>query len=257
MNILINYIVLSFAIIPLCAQERQLPDVSPEKIEFAWDCHGVLLKANVWSMVKIGFSEGTMPVLAFLGGLCADIVRAVYSREAGASIRLLKDIRALLKTPGGVTAQNFKGVLNDYDKRLWPLALKMAAQHRALPGMQELVDELHALGYTQRVATNMGDEEFEGNRQHCPELFEHFEPGMVVLADIPGYPRKPSKDYFDLYNKQFNPTGEKTIIFMDDKLKNVAASQQCAIVGLVFKNAADLREQLQALGIPLPQAAVL
>lgn len=251
-NFKVHFLLFLMPLYALYAQESiNLQGIAPENIELAWDGHEVLVKPHILNMLHIGVIEGMPKVAQIIACLGFEAARYCWDGSKGQTGKLLYDIYNQLKTRPGVTAEEFKDILNAYDPSLWPLVEKMAAEHYPIKDMQEIVDELHALGYTQRMATNMGAQELKNIVQKNPTLFKNIDSGLTVDINVESPIRKPSQTYFNLYQSCFNPNGLKTIIFVDDKLKNVTGAQQCAMIGIHFKNAAQLRAQLKTIGIPL------
>jgi HAD superfamily hydrolase (TIGR01509 family) len=236
-----------FFLLPiLCALQA---DFTPENTEFAWDCHQVLLQQKTGSMVKIGLLEGTPKVLAVIAALSKESLGYCWSGTPNKTYKFLRDVKEKLKVKG-VTAEDFKDIVDAYDATLWPLMLKIASQQQPMPGMQEIVDALHEMGYSMRTATNMSVKEFKATQENNQELFEHFqEDGFMVDVTEENFPRKPSVAYFEKYHARHNAEGAKKIIFIDDKLKNCSASQKTDMTSIHFKNAQQLIQELAKLGI--------
>jgi HAD superfamily hydrolase (TIGR01509 family) len=247
-----TFLAISLFVSALCAQKPELNTFASQSTEFAWDCHHVLLKPRIGSMIKIGILEGTPKVIGVAASLCYETVRYCLNGAPNSTYQLLAGIRTKLQTKN-VTAEDFKALLDNYDSTLWPIALKILSQYKVNTGMQEIVNQLHALGYMQRAATNMSVAEFGAACTQNPPLFECFQDdNMTIQVCENNFPRKPSVHYFHKYQERFNADGVKTIIFIDDKLKNVEAARLAGMYAIHFKNAQQLRDELCAMGINLP-----
>ena len=59
---------------------------------------------------------------------------------------------------------------------------------------------------------------------------------------------KPDKQFFIDYQNAYN-AAHMNVIFIDDKLKNVEASEQIGMIGIQFQNPEQLRSELVKCGI--------
>ena len=120
-----------------------------------------------------------------------------------------------------------------------------------IPGMAELIAELDAAGVPLFAITNFSGEFFPPFRAAWRDLFAPFR-DIVVSGDErltkPGLPiYRLALDRFGL------DAGEA--VFVDDRADNVAGAQAAGMAGLVFSDAAVLRAELVALGLPLGRSA--
>ena len=118
-----------------------------------------------------------------------------------------------------------------------------------VPGTTEIVEELHDRGVPQYGLTNMPDEPWPAIREAWPILASLS--GVVVS----GTERlaKPDPAIFRLLADRFDLDPARTA-FVDDVPRNAAAAHDCGFHGLVFNDAARLRTDLRALGLPLSAA---
>lgn len=243
----------------------QLTDASPAKVEFAWDLHDTLLTMNKMGMAKTFLAsmisrQSALATAGFSGGLLFDYARYGITGTVGSRQNLILGIKDLLKK--GTVGEEYFTLIGNHDPALRAVAEQMACQFTPIAGMQEILSELTALGYKQRLASNIGGgKELENMKNKFPEIFKHIDGGKAVkYENIQNPVKKPSLQYFTEYQDEFNADRTKTVIFIDDdpvskshpeRPANTAVAQQAGMVGITFKNAEQLRTNLKNLGIAL------
>jgi FMN phosphatase YigB (HAD superfamily) len=235
------YIIITASALALCATEQESVIYLPENTEFAWDAHHVLLKPNITEMATIFVQKLGLRSISILTSLSWEYTKYLATGTQGKTLKLALDIYALLYTIGSKT-QNYKAVVDEYDPTLWSIAEKMATSWQPTPGMPELIKELNSLGYTQRIATNMGPRDFELLLAKHPEFLGTLQGGLTVDVHEKS---KPNIEYFQRYQQQYNSAKNKKVIFVDDNKHHVSAAQKACMVGFVFTNTQQLREELK------------
>jgi 2-haloacid dehalogenase len=113
-----------------------------------------------------------------------------------------------------------------------------------LPGMLDLVADLHARGVRQFAITNFGAEFWAMFRPTAP-VFDAFTD--IVVSGVEKL-TKPDPAIFALALTRFGlAPGES--VFIDDRADNVAAANAAGLLGHVFVDAADTRTWLAGLGL--------
>ena len=113
-----------------------------------------------------------------------------------------------------------------------------------MPGMPDLVADLHAAGVPLFALTNYSGEFWRRWRPTIP-LFDLFS-GFVVSGDEGIV--KPDPAIYALALSRFGlAPGEA--VFIDDKAENVAAADTAGLIGHVFVDAADTRAWLAERGV--------
>jgi len=114
-----------------------------------------------------------------------------------------------------------------------------------LPGMGEIVRDLHAAKVPLYAITNFSHEFWPPFRAREAAIFDLFDD--VVVS---GEERltKPDRAIYHRALARFGLRADEAI-FIDDRAENVIAAQACGIAGHVFRDAADLRARLEALGL--------
>ena len=116
-----------------------------------------------------------------------------------------------------------------------------------VPGMAELVGELHAADVPLFAITNFSGEFWPPFRAAWPDLFAPFR-DVVVSGDERLL--KPDLPIYHLALDRFGVDAAEAV-FVDDRADNVAGAAAAGMTGLVFSDAARLRARLVALGLPL------
>jgi 2-haloacid dehalogenase len=110
----------------------------------------------------------------------------------------------------------------------------------AIDGSVKILEALIKSGDYKVVAlTNWSNETFPIAQKRF-EFLNWFE-GIVVSGDEKT--RKPFKDIYEITLKRFNIIPEKSV-FIDDNLRNIDAANALGINGILFKNPAELIQQL-------------
>lgn len=228
--------------------------LEPHQVEFAWDIHDTVLEMNKTAMAKIFYQKiGPLKGFKMLGLLSYESIKHCLTGRNEPTYELIANIVKLLRQPHGTTNADYKKVIDLYDLSFWQVAEEMAACWDPIPGMAELIKELDELGYTQRVASNMGASDFQNLVAKYPSIFSCFKGGMTVNSEERPLVQKPLPTYFERYQNLYNADRKKIVIFIDDKLVNCNASEETGMRGIHMskKNVAALREKLKAQGIPL------
>lgn len=232
---------------PAFATLGQLSDFMPNRVHFAWDVNDVLVSPSFLKMFKIGGKEGCK----IIASACGQYMCYCFTGKIGKEQQLLSDVCTQISNGG--TFETIQQLLRAYDSKIEALAQQVAAEQYLINGMAELIKELKELGYTQRLASNIGSNEIKLLQTKFPEVFSIFDGGKTVTYNADGThsEKKPSLQYFQEYKQAYNADQALTIIFIDDKKKNVEAAAKEGFIALHFKNAEQLRADLKALGIPL------
>ncbi len=118
-----------------------------------------------------------------------------------------------------------------------------------VPGMADLVSELHGLGVRLLGLTNWSAATFHHAVPAAPAvgLLED-----VVVSGREGV-GKPDRRIFELVVERFGLVVERTL-FVDDSPANVRAARAVGLPAVVFTDAGALRADLRARGVPVAAA---
>ena len=130
----------------------------------------------------------------------------------------------------------------------WKLVIMWDRPILEIDGMYELVEELKELGYRVYLLSNASVRQHE----YWPRIpASKFFDGKLISADV--HVIKPQPEIYRLCLEKFNLKAEECF-FIDDAPANIEGALQCGIPGAVFHgDAALLRRQLRAAGVPVKE----
>ena len=130
----------------------------------------------------------------------------------------------------------------------WKLVIMWDRPILEIDGMYELVKELKELGYGVYLLSNASVRQHE----YWPRIpASKFFDGKLISADV--HVIKPQPEIYRLCLEKFNLKAEECF-FIDDAPANIEGALQCGIPGAVFHgDAALLRRQLRAAGVPVKE----
>lgn len=128
-----------------------------------------------------------------------------------------------------------------------------------------IVQELKKEGYELDLASNINVlflNELENNAKYSNiqktlALFTNKKAVDQLAIYSEASIRKPDIRYFMTYHQKYNNPDAKQIIFIDDRLENVEASQQTNMIGIHFQSPEQLRNELVTLGILQPSPIII
>jgi FMN phosphatase YigB (HAD superfamily) len=125
----------------------------------------------------------------------------------------------------------------------------MARKKYRLTDTIEVYSKLCAQGVRIHTATNIGSLFFQDLKIDFPDIFnEQFvQDGLTVDYAATDIIAKPDIRYFNMLQEKINPLADHIIIFVDDKLENVEAANKAGLIGIHFKNAQQLKEELDKI----------
>ena len=109
----------------------------------------------------------------------------------------------------------------------------------------ELLSELKASGMPCYALSNMEPDAFAVRRVRFP-FMQWFD--AHVISGLEGV-AKPDRRIFEILLRRHGLRPQATV-FIDDRARNVDAARELGLIALRFSSAAELRRDLQALGIP-------
>ena len=132
------------------------------------------------------------------------------------------------------------GLIEAYRSR-WPEMLG-----GCFPETLKIMRRLRGEGIPIYALSNWAAETFAATRDRFPFLDEF---DGILLSGQVGV-GKPDPAIFRLFLVRFGLTAESTV-FIDDNPANVAAARSLGLQALLFESAAQIRLELQALGLPV------
>lgn len=120
----------------------------------------------------------------------------------------------------------------------WYKELAAIPAMEPIPGMDELITQLHAHCYQTAMLSNI--QEAQAKLYRLQGVYDLFAP--VLLSCEIGYTKPDPRAYKVLLSRLKRPSSE--IIFVDNSLTNVLAAKAMGIDAIHFKSAQQLREAL-------------
>lgn len=228
-----------------------------QEVEFAFDIHKVLVQKNTksilqtifhspykWQLLRILINPG------LLAGLAGMLWQAIVNSMPWAAHKYKE-----------LTAEELICLVREYgNDELMALTINIVNTQQIDPEVKEIVIALKDLGYPLRIASNIGKDiylkfkqQLEVSKANIFALFEQDEHGMEgkTIDYRVSTVQKPDPAFFQEFLDTYDPQKNKLFIFVDDKLVNIKAAAQKGFVGIHFKNAQQLKNDLQSLGITI------
>lgn len=129
------------------------------------------------------------------------------------------------------------------------LIVLISCDYTPNPVIVSLVQKLHTKGYTLHVGSNIGQTVFETFYKKYSALFALFTHYEIVHVDAKKpVVKKPNPLFFLNYLKEKKSIPAQ-VIFIDDRPANVLAAQKVGIIGILYKNPDQLKQDLSTLAI--------
>ncbi|CAN5172990.1 hypothetical protein BH09DEP1_BH09DEP1_0490 [soil metagenome] len=243
------------------SMEQAMNEITTKKLnhelEFAFDIHKVLVQKSTKNILRtILNSDHKWQLLGILINprLMAGLAGMVWQS-------LLNNMFWAPHNYKELTAEELLCIVRDRgNEQLLNLTMQIINTQHVDPEVKEIVLALKEQGYPLRIASNIGKEIYIKLKQQLEEsqsnifaLFDQDEHGMEgKTIDYRVSPvQKPSLQFFQEFLDAYDPARKKLIIFIDDKAINVKAAIQLGFVGIHFKNAKQLKNDLTELGITI------
>lgn len=226
-----------------------------QEVEFAFDIHKVLVQKSTKSILQtIMHSPYKWQLLRILinPGLIAGLAGMVYQALVNTMPWAAHKYKEL-------TAEELICLVRAHgNDELMALTVQIVNTQQVDPHVKEILLALKEQGYPLRIASNIGKDiyikfkqQLEDSNANIFALFNQDEHGMEgKTIDYRVSPvQKPDLEFFQEFLEAYDPQRNKLFIFVDDKLVNIKAATQKGFVGIHFKNAEQLKQDLQELGI--------
>jgi FMN phosphatase YigB (HAD superfamily) len=134
----------------------------------------------------------------------------------------------------------------DFDRVILTMSLGIKYFKRVKTGTQEIIILLKNLGYRIDGGTNnkLKNVKYFQKKFAVFKLFTN-----IKCIESKKALKKPYDAYFQDYMKRFGDKTKKYYIFVDDMLENVFAARRNGFIGIHFKNAEQLYDDLVEMGI--------
>lgn len=146
------------------------------------------------------------------------------------------------------TDEEYFSLFGQYCPKLLPLIIDLFNAFKPINSTVTLLKELKAKGYELHIMSNIGPRRFEYLKTHYPDIIALFDKAKINNGNMLHLIKKPNLEYFSDYVKNYN-THNKSILFIDDKEKNIESASALGIIGIRFTSTDKLQTALQNLGI--------
>ncbi len=214
---------------------------SHDTIIFLWDLHHVLFKPHKTFATILNYPHKA---------------RAFKNKKLQHKIWKLL-LKGMFKESA---SDHFIHLAQEYNNPyLKELIIKASSAQRPMANTVAIIEELAQNGYTHHVGSNIGLTVFQSltDPQQSPQfvsIFKHFDlaKSHVVAYNAGTIIKKPNPLFFRTYLEKNNIDLSKSrVIFIDDKKNNIAIARSLGFEAVHFRNAAQLRKKLAAMGIKI------
>lgn len=178
-----------------------------------------------------------------------DFLTTTFRCDAAALKPALQGWKAILQQGGDEQAywRKYAGIQNivlpdDWFEQLIDVQVRSFV---AIPGTMEAVASLRAQGYTVAMLSNVTQGPAAVVRR--AGFYDHFDP--LLLSYEIGIEKPDAAAYRILIDTLALPPS--SIVFIDDKVENVAAASRCGLRAIVFRDGVALLDELRALGVAI------
>lgn len=189
-------------------------------VAFAWDMHDTLMRR----FVSTSFDYLTVEKKI--------LIKKIY-----------KGIRQ------GSFNERMINIIYAWNPQILTVGKQMAGVYYPTGGIIELIKELYQMGHKHYIAANISAHELRQLKKHFPLFFIYFTDEQTVDFTVSRPIKKPQLEYFINFQNKFNPQRTDTIIFIDEKQKNIDSANKAGMRGIRFYTVDKLRHELQQLGI--------
>lgn len=207
--------------------KNSLAHLRADSTIITFDIHGVLFKADTKKIVHIIWSNKRI-LKVFLYLLNPRFIADLY---------YLIRKKTIPEEYIFYITDKYKG-LSNYKNH----AIAIANAQKPIANTIELVKKLKQEGYTLHIFSNIGQTIYENLASTFPDIFKHFDAVHTPKAEN-NYTCKPNIGAFTEYLSRYNKD-QKTILFIDNRLKNIKQALRCNILGIHYKNADSLTHML-------------
>ncbi|HEV2916645.1 MAG TPA: HAD-IA family hydrolase [Candidatus Babeliales bacterium] len=127
---------------------------------------------------------------------------------------------------------------------LLAITVQIACEYTPIESVIAIVKQLHNLGYTQHIGSNLGSTVFAMFQTMYPDIFCYFDVAQLVHYQGKELIKKPDSRFFTDYciRHHIDPT---QVIFIDDKSYNVESAQSIGMHGITYQNAEQIIKALE------------
>ena len=185
-------------------------------------------------------------------GIAGTVIKNIFSLNA--TRKAYKQFKKENPEAGKITdcAEPFYIYLLKKNQYTLATKVKTASTCKELiKGTVNIIKDLANQGFAVYSATNIGSLFYAEIASKYPDVFNKncIRLGMTVDYTVKDVVKKPDPRYFKALKTKLNPTNDKQILFIDDKLENVEAARKAGLLAIHFKGHKQLRSALHEYGI--------
>lgn len=206
---------------------------SPKSHIFLWDLHGVILEKSIWSwfMACMRFRRKE------------ELVSRLDKKSLNIAFTFLLE-RLKLTKKQMVSEELLKAAYESHNDALIELIMKVCSSYSPIKKTVVLMQELSNLGYAHHLGSNIGKSVFDDCAQKFSAIFDLFQECTIPFeSEELRMIKKPHPDFFHMHIQKHKLQPQQ-LIFIDDKIVNIQAAQLIGMHAIHFKNAKQLRRQL-------------
>jgi len=207
---------------------KSLESNHEKKKVFVFDLHDVLFKRSYWDTFKLCCSiKKKFKLFRILSN-----PRCIYT-----ALKLLGETR--VSEAYLVKLAEKHPSFTEYIEKI----IDITNAIKPIPHMFELIKTLKQNGSHVYIFSNIGKKTFEKLNQEYSNLFLQFD-GIHYVEEAHDWLAKPHKNAYQLFLSKFTIDPE-SMVFIDDKNKNVKAAHALGITAFVYTSSCQLLKTLQ------------
>lgn len=207
---------------------------SPHTHIFLWDLHDVILEKSLasWFMSCMRFPRK------------AEVIRRLNRKSIKILFLFILE-RFKLTKKQMVSEELIKAAQTTHNDALIELIMLVCSSYSPIKKTVAIMQDLSKLGYTHHLGSNIGKTVYDDCTTKFPTVFNLFKGISIPFESENKIIKKPNPSFFHAHLEKYHLQPEH-IIFIDDKLANVQAAQSVGMHGIHFKNARQLRKELNS-----------
>ena len=212
------------------ASKDDINHIKPDCV-FAFDLHGVVLRTNVWQLIKKMFkirNKLKLIRVALNPKIIAEGMRLIWTRTA---------------------PEKALGKLSAIDQRLvrhLPEIMDALNSQRLDVQTAEVLIWLKQAGHKLFVLSNIGEHGYRTLSHLFPKTFELFD-GVHFCSWHNNYASKPNPAVFTNFIERFGLDPQK-VVFIDDRTKNLTSARSVGMKTIWYQSGRQLMRKLAKIG---------
>lgn len=208
-------------------QRKGAPGMDTQQKAILFDLHGVVFKTNFKQILSILWHVKGKAKLAMIGlnpRFWFHFIKLTYHNAIPEEyvMRLIEQFNQL--------------------KPYFNTGIKLANAQYPVHKTITIIKQLKTMGYKVYIFSNIGQHTYYDLEQQYPQICALFD-GFWCTSNTNNFLKKPHPDAFSQCAQQYNCSFD-SIIFIDDKHKNINGARSLGIDSIYFKNSSQLIKAL-------------